>query len=331
MSDVFRGDFSYQPLVSTYRPRLAEMEPGATNFGLAMQAIYVYGCFRDADGNLFGLIRKFVGPLTAGLGLMTVQNGQLRVDRGSLKSGRGASTRRITSDVHTYTGQQMPGDEPYEIRVTDQTLAWNEGELMSIEGSLGAPAIQIYIPSSDESAFYASQLYPAEGTILGRPVTGFALFDQSYMPPGVDWKDSKVFNELEYAWGAFATEYSDGSLEWGHLCLGRRGFSFMIVADQNGTAVARTDLSGGVDFDATGWSTRILMRVPGGDWEWTADPDGQLADFSEARPGYFAQTGWARRIGETRKPTRWFAWQETFPERIAADGVPGTAVAAGAI
>jgi hypothetical protein len=326
--DVIRGDFSYRPLVATYRPRLQEMHPAATQFGLALQAIYAYGAFRDAEGNLYGLIRKFVGPLTAGLGLMTVQDGGLRLDRASFRSGRGASTRRIFSDAHLYTGQQMPGDEPFEVRVTDTELSWSEGELMSISGSLGAPAIQIYIPSFEESAFYASQLYPASGTILGRPVTGFALFDQSYMPPGIDWKDSKVFNELEYAWGSFATEYPDGSIEWGHLCLGRRGFSFAIIADQSGTVAASTDVSGGVDFDDDGWATRLLCRSGGEDWEWTADADGQLRDFSAARPGYFAQTGWARRIGETRTPTRWFSWQETFPERIRADGYPGTSLAA---
>lgn len=324
MSDVYRGDFAYQPLVGLYRPRLTEMDPAATNFGLALQAIYAYGAFRDEDGNLYGLIRKFVGPLTAGLGLMTVQDGGLRVDKSSFRSARGASTRRITADAHTYTGQQMPGDEPFEVRVTDGDLSWSEGDLMSIGGSLGAPGIQIYIPSSEESAFYASQLYPAEGTILGRPVRGFALFDQSYMPPGVDWKDSKVFNDLEYSWGSFATEYDDGSLEWGHLCLGRRGFSFGIVADANGVVVSSTDVNGGVDFDADGWGARILLTVGGEDWEWTADADGRLADFSAARPGYFAQTGWARRVGETRVPTRWFAWQETFPERIRAGGIPST-------
>lgn len=317
-----RGDFAFQPLISAYTPRLEEMDPRATQFGMSLQAIYVYGAFRDADGALFGLIRKFVGPLTTGLGLMSVRDGGLRVDPASTRGARGASTRRLSADAHTYEGQPMPGEEPFAIRVTDREMSWSEGELMSLDGVLGAPAIQIYIPSHVESAMYASQLYPASGTILGRSVSGFMLFDQSYMPPGIDWKDSRVFNDLEYAWGAFATEYEDGALEWGHLCLGRERFSFAAIADRDGEVLFTTDVTGGVDVGADDWAERISLRARDEDWEWIADADGRIVDFSAARPGYFAQTGWARRVGESRRPTRWFAWQETFPERLRADGFP---------
>ncbi|MGH2793074.1 MAG: hypothetical protein ACRDKG_02100 [Actinomycetota bacterium] len=319
-----RGDFGFQPLISTYAPRLAEMDPRAIQFGMSLQAIYVYGAFRDLDGGLYGLIRKFVGPLTTGLGLMTVRDGGLRLDPASFRGARGASTRKLTAEAHTYEGQRMPGDEPFTIRVTDREMSWSEGELMSLDGTLGAPAIQIYIPSHEESAMYASQIYPAGGTILGRPVTGFMLFDQSYMPPGIDWKDSRVFNDLEYAWGSFATEYADGSLEWGHVCLGRRRFSFAAIADREGEVLFTTDVTGGVDVGADDWAERISLRAANQDWEWIPDADGRLTDFSAARPGYFAQTGWARRVGEGRTATRWFAWQETFPERLRSDGFPST-------
>lgn len=319
-----RGDFGFRPLVGTYAPRLEDMHPRATRFGLPIQGIWAYGALRDDAGTLFGLYRKLVGPLTSGLGLFAVRDGVLRVDPASMRTVRGPITRRIEPDVHAYEGQAMPGDAPLSIEVTEKGYVWSEGDVLRLEATLAAPGFQVYMPGPDESAFYASQLYFAEGTILGTPVSGFALFDQSYMPSGVDWRESVIFEDLEHVWGSFATEYEDGSLEWGHLAFGRDNFAFAVAADDAEAILVTTDVTGAVDVEPDDWSTRILFHADGEDWEWIADPDGKLGDFSASRRGYRAQTGWARRVGETRRPRRWFAWMETFPERIRTDRVPPT-------
>jgi hypothetical protein len=318
----FRGDFGFRPLVDIYTPRLEDMHPQATRFGLPLQGIWAYGALRGEEGNLYGLYRKLVGPLTSGLGLMALRDGVLRVDPASVRAARGAITRRIDPDVHVYEGQPMPGEQPFALRVDDTTMGWSEGDIMSIEATLGGPGFQVYMPGRTESAFYASQLYRAEGTILGKPVRGFTLFDQSYMPSGIDWRESIIFEDLEHVWGSFASEYEDGSLEWGHLAFGRKNFAFAVIANDDGPILVTTDVEGGVDVEADDWASRILFRAGGQEWEWIADPDGRLGDFSASRRGYLAQTGWTRRLGETRKPRRWFAWQETFPDRIRDDRVP---------
>ncbi len=327
-SQRFRGDFGFRPLVSTYTPRLEDMHPQATPFGLPLQGIWAYGALRDDAGNLFGLYRKIVGPLTSGLGLMAVRDGLLRVDPASFRAVRGTITRRIDPDAHVYEGAAAPGGQPLALRVTDTTMEWSEGDVMSLTATLGGPGFQVYMPSRKESAVYASQLYRAEGTILGRRVTGFALFDQSYMPSGIDWRESIIFEDLEHVWGAFATEYEDGSLEWGHLAFGRDEFAFAVVANDREALLATTEVTGGVDVEPDDWASRILFHAGGQDWEWVADPDGRLGDFSASRRGYLAQTGWTRRVGEARKPVRWFAWQETFPDRIREDGVPAATAGA---
>lgn len=318
----FRGDFGFRPLVDTYTPRLEDMHPQATRFGLPLQGIWAYGALRDEAGNLYGLYRKLVGPLTSGLGLMAVRDGQLRVDPASIRAARGTITRQIDPDAHHYDGQPMPGEEPFALRVDDTTMQWSEGNIMSLEAALGGPGFQVYMPGRTESAFYASQLYRAEGTILGKPVRGFTLFDQSYMPSGIDWRESVIFSDLEHVWGSFATEYEDGSLEWGHLAFGRSNFAFAVVANDREPLLVTTDVTGGVDVETDDWAARILFHAGDQEWEWIADPDGRLGDFSASRRGYLAQTGWTRRVGETRTPRRWFAWQETFPDRIRGDRIP---------
>ncbi len=66
------GDFNEKDLVGWFDPRIADVAPGeGTKFGLGLQVQYFYGGLRDDEGNLYVLERKFIGPMTSGLWLMT--------------------------------------------------------------------------------------------------------------------------------------------------------------------------------------------------------------------------------------------------------------------
>jgi len=333
-----RGDFGFRPLLDTCEARGEDFLPTKTWFGLGLQHCYLYGGYRDDTGVLHAVERKFIGPMSAGLWLMHARDGSLRIDPASLRTARGETKREMSPEGLVYTDQLMrragPGqtaaaDTTLDLRIAPDRLTWSEGDLFTLDGAMVSPGIQFYTPSETQPMFYVSFLFRQEGTILGRPVSGYTLFDQAYWPHGYDWKDYRFFNDLQVAWEVFVNEYDDGSLEWGHLCFGRQNFSFAAVLGDHGPRVLTTDLTAAVDLGENEWAGRAVFDAGGQEWEWTPDDGGQLTEFSAARwGGYRAQAGSTRRRGETGNVRNWFTWLETFGDRIRDDGVPATAAAA---
>ena len=65
------GDYHERTIVGSFDPRIADVEPTRAKYGLNLQVQYFYGGLRDDDGHLYVLERKFIGPMTSGLWLMT--------------------------------------------------------------------------------------------------------------------------------------------------------------------------------------------------------------------------------------------------------------------
>ena len=336
-----RGDFGFKPLLDTCELNGEAMMPTRNWFGLSLQHLYLYGGYRDADGVLYAVERKFIGPMSAGLWLMQSRDGDLRIDPSSLSTARGETKREMSPEALVFQDQLMrragpgrdaSGEATLDLRITPRDLTWAEGDLFSLEGGLIPPGIQFYVPSENEPFFYVSYIFRQKGTILGKPVTGYTLFDQGYWPAGRDWKDFRYFNDLQVAWEVFVNEFDDGTVEWGHLSLGRQNFNWAAVLGDHNPHVLSTDVTASVDLGENDWAQRVVYDVGGQEWEWTPDQGGQLTEFSAARwGGYRAQAGSTRRRGETGTVRNWFTWLETFGDRIREDGVPATTatVAAG--
>ena len=329
-----RGDFGFRPLLDTCEARGEDFLPTKTWFGLGLQHCYLYGGYRDESGVLHAVERKFIGPMSAGLWLMQARDGDLRIDPASLRTTRGETKREMTPEGLAFTdqlmrragpGQDAEGEAGLDLRITPERLTWSEGDLFALDGALVPPGIQFYTPSETQPMFYVSYLFRQEGTILGRKVSGYTLFDQAYWPHGYDWKDYRFFNDLQVAWEVFVNEFDDGSLEWGHLCFGRQNFSFAAVLGDHRPPVLTTQVGAGVDLGENDWAQRAVFTAGGDEWEWTLDEGGTLAEFSAARwGGYRAQAGTTRRRGETQGVRNWFTWLETFGDRLREDGVPST-------
>ena len=90
------------------------------------------------------------------------------------------------------------------------------------------------------------------------------FWDHAYWPSGLDWKEYRVFKDLQLGWEAFANEYDDGTIEWGHLCLGREGFNFAGVADQHGAVVMDSGVTGGIDLGDDDWAQRQRWKASSG-------------------------------------------------------------------
>ncbi|AEF37728.1 conserved hypothetical protein [Mycolicibacter sinensis] len=156
----------------------------------------------------------------------------------------------------------------FRFEGTPGKFEWSEGDLLSLDGALVGPGVQIYAPDEREPILYISELYKVNGTVLGDDVEGFVFWDHSYWPAGYDWKEFRVFKDLQLGWEAYANEYDDGTIEWGHLCLGREGFNFAGVADQNGAVVMDSGVTGGIDLGDDDWAQRTRWKMSSGQ-EWT--------------------------------------------------------------
>jgi hypothetical protein len=325
-SDI--GHFQHRVLTSTYTPDISVHHPYHTPLGLVLQTNYYYGGWREADGTLHVFERKFTGPMTAGLWLMNARGGKVSVEPVSASTVRGEVKREYSDDRTLMHGSLMDnvggGGGGLELETTQGHMKWREGDVLSLDGSLVGPGVQIYAPDEEQPVLYISQLYRVSGRVLGDDVEGFVFCDHVYWRPGYDWKEYVVFKELQLGWEAFANEYEDGSIEWGHLCLGAAGFNFAAVADQNGGVALDDRVTGGLDLVEDDWVPRGRYKTSAGlEYAFDMEEGGKLSEFSAARwGGYRAQCGETRRVGDDRKLKLGFTWMETFGDRIRENKIP---------
>ena len=53
-----RGDFGWQAIVSAFEPTLEDMLSDRSYFGMPPEALYLWGSFRDEDGELYTPMRR---------------------------------------------------------------------------------------------------------------------------------------------------------------------------------------------------------------------------------------------------------------------------------
>jgi len=309
-----RGDLGFQVLTGLLEPGFEAVD--RSRFGLVLDAGWCYGIFRDDAGHTYAVLRKIIQRTTPGCVLETnIDGGELTPHPVSASMARGGRAGRTTTgDGVEYASQFGIPEQPFRIALTRDGVEWSEGDVVALSGRSAAPGLQLYFPWRDGGCYYTSFVYTASGTILGAEVEGHICFDQAFLPPGVEWNESPIYSWLEDGWVVFMTEYDDDSFEWGQAAFGRERFGFAVIADRERALVATGSVTAEVEAKPNGYPDRIVyhVREPAEDWEWRADPGGEIHGFSGDRPGYFAGTGLMRRVGDTRRPRLWGSWQEIY-------------------
>ena len=320
------GNLNFATAVDCYEPTLAMHHPMARPFELTEQSWYLYGGWRDETGALHIVERKFCGPMTAGLWLMNTRSGKVSLAPESLQTVRGEVKREYDDDEYRMNGSLLgkaggAPEEGLDFRLRADSLSWREGDILNLEGASAGPGIQIASIDNEQPFFYTSQLFTVTGRVLDSDVRGFVFIDHGYWPHGQDWKEYKIFNDTQLSWTAFATEFTDGSIEWGQIVIGRDGFNFVAVADRDGPVAMDVNTGGGFDPTPDDWAQRIGYRAHDDrTWVFELEDGGQLSQFSQARwGGYRAQAGTVLRHGEEREVRVGFGWGETFIERLRED------------
>ena len=333
MTDAPRpGDFA-ETVIGSFRPRIADLQPWRNKLGMQQESVYFYGGFVDEDGTEYALERKFIGPMTGGLWVMTQTGETIGLDPDAFRSTRGEIKREFTDEHNRWHGQLMSvastdgavmPDAGLDVSITDDTMAWKEGDFVDVTGELVGPGASLFWPSEDEPGLYLSQMYKVTGTARGKQVNGFVWNDYCYWPHGFDWKEFRFFKQLQHGWLVFVNHYDDGSIEWGHLCHGRGGMVFAVVHDADGVITAENEPVFCATLDDDSYVPRATFDVGNGEvWEWHGPTEKQLTAFSNARPGgYRAQLGRVQRRGDTRTIVNEFSWLECFAERLVDDKIP---------
>ncbi|QSE92093.1 hypothetical protein JWS13_27390 [Rhodococcus pseudokoreensis] len=335
MTSYKLGDFGAHPVVGAFDPDPEDMELLASKHGIGLQATWLYGFFRDADGLTYCAERKFVGSLTSGCFVMT-QHGdasnELNVHKDSGRSARGELRRVLEGKTRRWSDpvfQRLPkdvlpnGEQPMELEFTRERLVYNEGDILSLEGPSVGRGVQFFIPSLDRPLLYTSTCFWMEGEFQGKHVSGPIWFDNAYWNHGLEWKEYGYFNDFQIMWHVFCNKFDDGSFEWGHLVSGREGFSPGVVVQSTGevTATSKTDPT--FELADGAWPTKTTWLVDDKTYTFEGPNTGRMTEFSESRwANYRAQLGQTRLDGDTRTLADGLTWNEGFTNRIGPDGKP---------
>jgi hypothetical protein len=324
-----RGDFQWFGMSGAFEPTVEAASAPRGYFGLVPEATYPWGTFRDAEGRVYIFMRRLpfhglteaskTGAVRNTIGRRAVlftQNsaGEIEVNPATMSSGYNTDATTETSDdriVWSIDGMSEQRRGLHAVYRPDR-LEYREDGLIDVAGPSLKPGLQWYLPGRDNGLFYSSQTFACEGTILGVPVTGFLFIEQAYMQPDsvlYAVNDVLVGAETHLTWYSFATQYEDGSFEFGHFIVGHDRLGIGIVAGPDGLIVQSSTVTAKVTRAADGWSERVDLDVDGQAWE-VIQPR-ELRILPTAHTPNRQQEGMIRRVGEARIPRHYMAWGET--------------------
>lgn len=324
-----RGDFQWFGMSGAFDPTVEAASASRGYFGLVPEATYPWGTFRDDNGGVYIFMRRLpfdgltevskTGPVRNTIGRRAVlftQNaaGELEVNPASMATGYNIDTKTEVSDDSIVWSIDEVSDQRRGLHAVYRAdrLEYREDGLIDVSGPSLKPGLQWYLPGRDNGLFYASQTFACEGTIMGTPVKGFLFIEQAYMQPDsvlYAVNDVLVGAETHLTWYSFATQYEDGSFEFGHFIVGHDRLGIGIVAGPDGLIVQSSTVKAKVTRSDDGWSERVDLDVDGQAWEIIQPRD--LRILPTAHTPNRQQEGMIRRVGETRIPRNYMAWGET--------------------
>lgn len=332
-----RGDFGTQPLVGLFDPVPQDGTHRPCYFDLPLDGAWPYGALYTDSGKLYVLMRRIVMQTTNYLMIQVNTPQGLMLERDSMSKVQwGAMVKRkLENGWDCYTGA-MPGRPGFEFKTSHDEFTWVEDGVLSLKGKTFAPAWHVYVPWREDGGagmatgcYYTSRCWKADGEILGEKVKGFVMLDQDYLPPGIEWNDdiNLIWSKLQEIWGVFATEWDDGTIEWGHFCKGFGDFQFATVSSNKADLeLSSRNVEAKCQFGAGGFVDRLEYTFDGREkWEFVTSPDGNFVEMAALLnkingTEWRGHAGIMRRVGEKRKAVRSMAWQEVFPMRLTSQG-----------
>jgi hypothetical protein len=276
--------------------------PSSTFLGLPKSGSYVYGTWRDRDGNLLRALRGVEADSSVMRFLFTSEpGGQLTLD---LDADRdlfaGPVTIERTGDSVVFASTGADAAHGFEFRHEPDGCTWTDGELLAVTGSSLGPGVQWFNTWDGGSCYAVTGKYRTRGTFLGRPVEGFVGHEIHYWAPGATWFSSPYGQGREICWQQAANEYDDGTMIQATFAYGTDGWGFAMVHDETGAFHCTTDVQVEATVLPSGYPETITYRFLDQAWQWTIDPQGERPRLGDGHGPMLGADGTYRRVGDNR-------------------------------
>jgi hypothetical protein len=252
--------------------------PTTTYFGLPKSGSYLYGTWRDTDGNLLRALRGVHATESPMRMLFAAQpGGSLDRHEGTDELWQGPTAIEAHGESCTFRSVGADEDTTFTFLHEPGGCSWTDGLLVSVSGTAVGPGIQWYNAWPGGGCYSATAKYRTRGTVLGRSVEGFVGHEIHYFPADADWMDSPYGRGREICWQQIANEYDDGTMIQATFAYGTEGWGFAMLHDEHGAFIATTDVSAEATVRASGYPESIRYQFADQSWTWRIDPQGERA------------------------------------------------------
>ena len=271
------ADFGGQCLVGECAFDAELLLPSTTYLGLPKAGSYVYGTWRDPDGNLLRALRGVDADSSTMRFLFTSEpGGQLeRHEQADRELWRGPVDIQRSGESVSFTGTGAEPAQGFIFRHEPDSCSWTDGSFLSVSGPSLGPGVQWFNTWSGGACLAATGKYRTSGTCLGRPVEGFVGHEIHYFPPDASWRDSPYGQGREICWQQIANDYDDGSTMQATFAVGADGWGFAMLHDEHGTFHCTTEVDAEATVRPNGYPETITYRFLDQSWTWRIDPQGE--------------------------------------------------------
>jgi hypothetical protein len=298
------ADFGGACLVGECELAAELLLPSTTCLGLEKTGSYLYGTWRDEHGNLLRALRGVSSDSSQmGWAFAAAPGGQLAHDDAAesrMWSGGVEIAREGDRAAFRSVGEGRGGELSF-AHLPD-ACEWREADVLDVSGPATGPAVQWFGSWGDGACLVVTGKYRTAGTLLGRPVEGFAGHEIHYFSPGAHWMDSPYGRGREWCWQQVANEYDDGTIVQATFACGADGWGFAMVHDEDGTFHRTSDVEADATVRANGFPERITYRFLDQSWTWRIDRQGERASLGHG--AMIGADGTCTRDGDDR-PVRY--------------------------
>lgn len=315
-----RKPISYSPewgsetLSYTHTPKLIEYYRTYSPHGLTFQSAWIVANVMDENGQKYNLLRKYETASTA-MTLASIEVPGLKSRAKPIFKPGDMFLGRTFHEMDDKKGSILvkpfsPGRAAFTITINPQRVVWKDanGRIDLTFNALG-PALEYYAPGRLEDAMYRSEPHWVEGTVNGKPVSGFGVFDFSWGPVGVGFVQGKIYKLLEECWIVWLNLFADGSKECGIFVDGVDQFEAFYYNKDGKARVTRNNKLE-MTYTADGFIKGATITMDDLKFKYTTE--------SRVMQVPTTLVAWASgrmiNVNDPRKPVKSFAWLEFFPK-----------------
>ena len=264
-----------ETIVTSFTPKsIEDYFRTTTRFGLGWDSAWVYAIVKTSGGQRYAFCRGYE-KASSNLFYSCKLLGDTRSVSPRLHKRLyiGPGTFEKIPDKEMARVQSYPSKHNFQIDLEVNRFHWQEenGEVDLHFEALG-PACRFLGPGAriKEDVFYTSELSTVSGTVLGETVTGFGGIDQSWLPHGIAWAQSKTHLYFESNWFVWANRYADGSTDYGVAGCGPGNWSLAFYV-KDGQPYITNDVEFQAKYAEEGYPREVDCRMGSKRFKWTCD------------------------------------------------------------